>query len=160
VNEALVVRPAEAADENRWRELWDGYMRYLEREPVEELTRHTWARILDPAAPVHSIVAEHVSAGVLGIANYVIQENTLALTPSCYLADLYVDPVARAGGIGRALTDWLWAETQAQHWSKLYWNTRETNYRARTLYDSYTTHSGLLLYTLRNPSAQSVIAKS
>lgn len=148
------VRPVEAADEARWRELWDGYTRFYEREPEEEITRHAWARILDPAMPVFAVVAVDAVAGVVGIANYVIQESTSALTPGCYLQDLFVDPAARARGAGRALIDWLWDEVRARNWSSLYWNTRETNYRARALYDSYTPHSGFLRYVLRNPAAQ------
>jgi GNAT superfamily N-acetyltransferase len=147
----MVVRPIEERDEVRWRELWDAYTRFYEREPDEAITRHTWSRIFDPAAPVYAIVAELPEAGVVGIANYVIQESTSALTPGCYLQDLFVDPQARANGVGRALIDWLWAETVARGWSSLYWNTRETNYRARALYDSFTPHSGFLRYVLRNP---------
>jgi GNAT superfamily N-acetyltransferase len=147
----LVVRPAELADEARWRDLWDGYTRFYEREPVEEITRHAWRRVHDPAAPVHAIVAQDPAVGVVGIANYVIQESTSALTPACYLQDLYVDPAVRARGVGRALIDWLWTETRARGWSSLYWLTHETNARARALYDTYTPHSGFLRYALRNP---------
>ena len=147
----MVIRPVAEGDEARWRELWDAYTRFYERKPVEEVTRHTWARILDPQAPVSAIVAEHADAGVIGIANYVIQESTSALTPGCYLQDLFVDPQARANGVGRALIDWLWAEVQRQGWSRLFWNTKENNYRARALYDTYTPHSGFLRYVLDNP---------
>jgi GNAT superfamily N-acetyltransferase len=148
----IVIRPAEPADEPRWRELWDAYTRFYEREPVEAITRHTWARILDPAIPVHAIVAV-APEGVVGIANYLIHENTSALTPTCYLQDLFVDPAARAAGVGRALIDALWEEVKANGWASLYWQTKENNYRARALYDSYTPHSGFLRYVLRNDSS-------
>jgi GNAT superfamily N-acetyltransferase len=145
----LLIRPAEVGDEARWRELWDAYTRFYEREPDEAITRHAWARILDPAAPVYAIVAIRDGA-IVGIANYVLQDSTSALTPGCYLQDLYVDPAARTGGVGRALIDWLWAQTRANNWSRLYWNTKENNYRARALYDTYTPHSGFLRYVLVN----------
>ena len=103
---------------------------------------------MDPAAPVHAIVAEDGAAGVVGIANYLLHESTGALTPVCYLQDLFVDPAMRGGGVGKALIDWLVAETAAQGWSRLYWSTRENNYRARALYDKYTPHSGFLRYVL------------
>jgi len=148
---SLAIRPATAADEPRWRELWDAYTRFYEREPVEEITRHTWSRILDPAGSVHAIVAEQPGTGVVGIAHYLLQDTTSALTPGCYLQDLFVDPGVRGAGVGRALIDWLWRETVDQGWSSLSWQTRETNYRARMLYDSYTHHSGFLRYVLRNP---------
>jgi hypothetical protein len=75
--------------------------RFYEREPVEEITRHAWTRILDPVAPVYAIVAEDALAGVVGIANYLIQDSTSALAPGCYSQDLYVDPAIHARGMGR-----------------------------------------------------------
>lgn len=144
----MAIRRIEARDERRWRELFAQYTRFYEREPDEAITRHVWSRIMDPAAPVYAIVAEGGAAGVVGIANYLLHESTGALTPVCYLQDLFVDPAMRGGGVGKALIDWLVAETAAQGWSRLYWSTRENNYRARALYDKYTPHSGFLRYVL------------
>ena len=149
----VTIRKIEARDEARWRTLWDGYCRFYERELNEAVTRHTWARILDPASPVYAIVAERAGEGVIGMANYVIHENTWTLTPVCYLEDLFVDPSKRAAGVGKALIDWLVAQMKEQHWSRLYWHTRENNYRARGLYDKYTPHSGFLRYVINNPAA-------
>lgn len=149
----LAVRRIGAGDKPRWRELWDGYTRFYEREPSEAISQHTWARIMDPAYPVYAIVAEHNGADVVGIANYVIHENTSALKPSCYLQDLFVDPEQRAAGVGKLLIDWLVEEMKVQGWSRLYWNTKESNYRARGLYDKYTPHSGFIRYVIPNPSS-------
>lgn len=143
----VTVRRAEARDEARWRQLWDGYTRFYEREPDETVTRHTWARIMDPASAVWAIVAEH-DGHVIGIANCITQESTSMLAPQCYLSDLYVDPEARAGGVGRLLINWLVAESKARGWSRLYWHTKENNYRARGLYDQFTPHSGFLRYVI------------
>jgi GNAT superfamily N-acetyltransferase len=144
------IRKIEPRDETRWRDLWAGYCRFYEREPDETLTRHTWARMMDPASPVHGIVAER-DGRVVGIANYVVHENTSTLTPVCYLQDLFVDPDERAGGVGKQLIDWLVAAMKTQGWARLYWATRENNYRARSLYDKYTPHSGFLRYVVNNP---------
>jgi GNAT superfamily N-acetyltransferase len=146
----VTIRKIEPHDEQRWRELWEGYCRFYEREPSEPVTCHTWKRIMDAASPLHAIVAAHESDGVIGMANYIIHENTSTLTPVCYLQDLFVNPALRAGGVGRQLIDWLVAEMKRQNWSRLYWNTRENNYRARGLYDKYTPHSGFLRYVINN----------
>lgn len=143
------IRRIETRDERRWRELWDGYTRFYEREPSQEITRHLWQRIHDPASPVYAIIAEQ-DGEVVGIANYIIHENSSTLTPVCYLQDLFVDPERRGGRVGRLLIDWLVAEMKSQGWSRLYWNTRENNYRARALYDSYTPHSGFVKYVMQN----------
>ena len=142
------IRKIEARDRQRWGELWDGYCRFYEKDLSGPVTEHTWKRIMDPASPVHAIVAERAGEGVIGMANYIIHENTWTLTPVCYLEDLFVDPKVRAVGVGKQLIDWLVAECKAQKWSRLYWNTKETNYRARGLYDKYTPHSGFLRYVI------------
>lgn len=144
------IRKVEARDEMRWRELWDGYCRFYERELSESITRHTWARILDATSPVHAIVAERDEGSVVGVANYLLHENTSALGQVCYLQDLFVDSRQRAVGIGKQMIDWLIAEMKLQGWSRLYWQTKENNYRARGLYDKYTPHSGFLRYVVTN----------
>ena len=154
------IRRIEARDEKRWRELWDGYCRFYEREPSAPVTRYTWRRIMDAGSPLHAIVATQDKDLVIGIANYIIHENTATLTPVCYLQDLFVDPDLRAGGVGRQLIDWLVAEMKRQNWSRLYWNTKENNYRARGLYDKFTPHSGFLRYVINNAEVRGPAAKT
>lgn len=149
---AVVVRPAQGRDEPRWRELFDAYTRFYEREPNDAIARHAWSRILDAKSPVYAAVAE-LDGQVVGIANYLLHESTGSLQPVCYLQDLFVDPAVRGHGVGKDLIDWLVAEMKARGWSRLYWSTRETNYRARALYDQYTPHSGFLRYVILNPEA-------
>ena len=142
------IRKIKAADRVRWGKLWEGYCLFYERDLSGPVTEHTWKRIMDPEVPMHAVVAETKAGGVIGICNYVIHENTWTLTPVCYLEDLFVDPTTRAKGVGKQLIDWMVAECKRRNWSRLYWNTRETNYRARGLYDKYTPHSGFLRYVI------------
>jgi GNAT superfamily N-acetyltransferase len=144
----LIIRRAAPHDENRWRELFDGYCVFYKRTPSVALTRQTWRRIMDEASTIQAIVAEMPSEGVIGIANYVIHEHTLGLTPVCYLGDLFVDPTHRAAGVGEHLIGWLVAEMNREGWSRLYWHTRQNNYRARGLYDKFTPHSDFVRYTV------------
>lgn len=144
------IRKIQPQDQSRWRNLFDSYTRFYEREPSEAITKHLWARIIDPTSPVHAIVALDDSGSVVGIANYIIHESTSLLTPVCYLQDLFVDPELRANGAGGKMIDWLISEMKIQKWSRLYWNTKENNYRARGLYDKYTPHSGFLKYNIVN----------
>ena len=146
------IRKIDTRDEPRWRVLWDGYCRFYEREPNEPITRHLWARLTDFASPVHAIVAEDADKHVIGIANYLIHENTSLLTPVCYLQDLFVDPACRAVGVGQQMIDWLVAEMKTQGWSRLYWNTKENNYRARGLYDKYTPRDPFVRYVINRPA--------
>jgi GNAT superfamily N-acetyltransferase len=144
----VTVRTAAPQDERRWRELFDGYCVFYKRPLSEPLASYTWARIMDATVPVHAIVAEHETQGVIGIANYLIHEHTLGLTPACYLGDLFVDPTQRAAGVGEQLIQWLMDEMKRKRWCRLYWHTRLNNYRARGLYDKFTPHSDFVRYTV------------
>ncbi len=147
----ISIRNIAQQDEARWRELWTGYCRFYAHEPVEAVTQHTWARLMDERSPVFGIVAHDEDGVVVGMANYLLHENTSTLTPVCYLQDLYVDPNVRSSGIGKSMIDWLVAEMKTQHWARLYWSTKETNYRARGMYDKFGAHSGFLRYVINNP---------
>jgi GNAT superfamily N-acetyltransferase len=143
------IRPVQSSDHAAWRELWHGYCRFYETELSEEVTAHTWARILDPASPVRAIVAETTAEGVIGMANYILHENTWEMSPVCYLEDLFVKPSIRAQGVGHHLIAWLKTEMKTHGWSRLYWLTKENNYRARGLYDKFTPRDAFVRYTVK-----------
>lgn len=145
---SITIRTLTPTDEARWRELFDAYVRFYEREPDQAISLHMLDRANDPHSPVHAIVALDATGRVIGIANYLTHESTTQLAPVCYLQDLFVDSAARGSDVGKQLIDWLIAETQRRGWSRLYWHTRETNYRARALYDKYGPHSGFLKYAV------------
>ena len=146
----LVVRPAARGDFAQWLPLWEGYNAFYERTVAPEVTQTTWGRFFDAYEPMHALVAER-DGRLVGLVHYLFHRNTAMIQPTCYLQDLFVDPKTRAKGVGKQLVDWLVAEVKAQNWSRLYWATAETNYRARGLYDKYTPHSGFLRYVVKNP---------
>ena len=145
---SVQIRPAKAADEACWRELWAAYCGFYGAVVTEVVTTTTWQRILDAAFPVNAIVEEKAGS-VIGFANYLIHANTWNVEPICYLEDMFVDPASRAQGVGKACIDWLLAESARQGWARLYWHTRETNYRARGLYDKYGERSDYVRYAVK-----------
>ena len=140
------IRKIRSADRQRWGELWDGYCRFYERDLSGPVTEHTWKRIMDPASPVHAIVAERKGDGVIGICNYLFHDSTWSLQPICYLQDLFVDPDARGGGAAKELI--LACEQKAKEKGafRLYWQTQEYNGAARSLYDTIVPRSSFIVY--------------
>lgn len=139
------IRPAEAKDEARWRELWAGYIKFYRASVSEDVTANTWKQILDPKSNIAALVA--VRDGVIiGICNYLFHDNTWSTQPICYLQDLFVDPKARGGGAAKALI--LACEDQAKERGafRLYWQTQEYNAAARSLYDTITPRSSFIVY--------------
>jgi GNAT superfamily N-acetyltransferase len=142
----VMIREAEASDEAAWRRLWMGYLAHLNATVPDEITAHTWSRILSPGSPLFCrlAVAEHT---IVGFAVCLLHEGSWALTPHCYLEDLYVAPESRGRGAGRALIEDIRALAKARGWNRLYWHTREDN-PARHLYDGFASASGMVVYKL------------
>ncbi|MDQ2879388.1 MAG: GNAT family N-acetyltransferase [Pseudomonadota bacterium] len=147
-----LIRPVERADEGRWRSLWHGYNQFYGADLSDEITNHTWQRLLDPASPLFCRVAEYDGA-VAGFVHGVLHEGTWTTAPSCYLEDLFVDPDMRRRGIARLLIHDLTATCVAKGWSRLYWHTDRDN-PARALYDKFASADNFVRYRLTFPAAR------
>jgi GNAT superfamily N-acetyltransferase len=145
---APIIRDATAADEAAWRRLWDQYLAFYKVELADDVTAHTWARILEPSSRVAMRVAE-VEGTLAGFAIHHFHDSTWVKTPDCYLEDLFLDATYRGQGIGRALIDDLISIARAKGWSRLYWHTDRDNATARKLYDTYAPEDGHVRYRLR-----------
>jgi GNAT superfamily N-acetyltransferase len=146
---ATVIRSVVAADFAQWLPLWDGYNAFYGRSGPTALpagiTRSTWQRFLDPAEPVHALVAER-QGRLLGLTHYLFHRSTIHIELISYLQDLYTAESARGRGIGRALIEEVATRSRAAGCARVYWLTHETNQTARRLYDTLATNSGFIVY--------------
>jgi GNAT superfamily N-acetyltransferase len=149
MGDELQVRAVAESDFEPWLDLWDGYNAFYDRSGASALPRAvtdaTWARFLDPAEPMHALVAEH-RGRLVGLAHYLFHRSTTALQPVCYLQDLFTAAEARGRGVATALIDRVAAEAKRAGSARLYWQTHETNEVARRLYDAIAERSGFLVY--------------
>ena len=147
-----LVRSVLAADFARWLPLWEGYNAFYGRAgPTalpETVTRTTWARFLDPAEPVHALVAES-DGELLGLVHYIFHRSTISIPPVCYLQDLFTVEHGRGGGVGRSLIEAVAARAREAGAERLYWLTHETNHTAMRLYDAVAERSGFIVYRRR-----------
>lgn len=147
MTDAISLRDVQPEDEAAWRVLWAGYLAFYETALSPAVTDHTFARLLDPASPVRGRVAVRDGA-LVGFATIVLHEDSWALTPACYLGDLFVAPEARGLGVGRALIEDLMARGKQEGWSQIHWLTRHNN-PARKLYDTFATADDFVHYALQ-----------
>jgi GNAT superfamily N-acetyltransferase len=146
------VRDLTSTDETAWRRLWAGYCNFYEVVMPDEQTNYTFKRLIDPASTVKGLVVENPEGRIVGICNYILHENTWIPSPICYLEDLFVEPNIRGGGIGEAMIQELVDRLDTQGWSRLYWMTKENNYRARGLYDKFAKADGFVRYVVKKPA--------
>ena len=145
---SLQIRDAQPQDQADWLKLWSDYLAFYNVDLAEEVTAHTWARVMDPVSRLSMRLAV-LNGQTVGFAIHHFHDSTWVKTPDCYLEDLFIDETIRGKGIGRALIDDLIAISKEKGWSRLYWHTDENNQRARKLYDSYVESDGHIRYRLK-----------
>jgi len=155
------VRPIAQRDQPQWQVMWADYQAFYEVSLDAATTQALWSRLFDPASTIRGLVAEVVAepgrddvngqgTGVpIGLCHYILHANTWEIAPVCYLEDLYVQPGERARGVGAAMIEQLRTQMAEEGWSRIYWMTREDNYRARGLYDRFAKRDAFVRYVVR-----------
>jgi len=141
----LAVRPLRAEDREAWEPLWQGYLAFYEARLAQDVTDATFRRFLDPAEPLHALVAE-IEGRLTGFAHLLLHRSTWAMDCYAYLEDLFVAPDWRGHGVGRALIDAVEIAAREAHATRLYWVTRHDNATAQKLYDQVAERSPFIQY--------------
>jgi GNAT superfamily N-acetyltransferase len=145
---SVTIRDAGPADEAAWRGLWAGFLEFYQTRLDPAVTDRTWARLMDPAAPLKARLAV-VDGVVLGFAIHQHHPSTWVMGEDCYMEDLFVAPAARGQGLGEALIADLVALARTRGWHRLYWHTDATNATARRLYDRFVQPDGAIRYRMK-----------
>ncbi|RDI59795.1 GNAT family N-acetyltransferase [Microvirga subterranea] len=143
--DGIEIRPYTSDDRAAWDPLWQGYLTFYKASLAPEVTETTWRRLLDPAEPMHGLVAV-LDGEVVGIVHFLYHRSTWTTGDYCYLQDLFTSEKARNRGVGRALIEAVYERAQAQGASRVYWLTHETNTSAQVLYEKVAARSGFIQY--------------
>jgi GNAT superfamily N-acetyltransferase len=145
----MMIREPTLDDYPQWLSLWTGYNAFYGREGptalAPEITESTWRRFFDPDEPMHALVAER-DGKLVGLAHYLFHRSTTSIAPVCYLQDLFTSEEARGQGVATALVERASEEAKGHGSQRVYWQTHETNARARKLYDRIAERSGFIVY--------------
>ena len=144
----IVVNPITRQDRDRWAELWRGYLDFYETRLPPETYDHTWRQLIAADGPVHGLGARQdgATAPLVGIVHYLFHAHAWTTKEVCYLQDLFVDPAARRGGVGRRLIEAVAVAARERGCHRLYWTTKEDNAAARSLYDRIARLNGFIRY--------------
>ena len=142
----MTLRDVSEDDYINWYELWEKYNLFYKRSISEEISKLTWARILDPNFPMFSIVAE-LDGEIIGFTNYLFHPHTALLSDTCYLQDLFTVEPHRGKRVGRSLIEEVSRRAKERGSVQMYWMTHESNKEARILYDKIAKHSGFIVYS-------------
>lgn len=141
----IEIRRVESDERADWEPLWKGYLTFYNTALSPEQNDLTWARLHDPAEPMH-VLGAYVDGRLQGIVHYLFHRSTWTAGHYCYLQDLFVAEGGRNHGLGRALVEAVYAEARKVGASRVYWLTHETNDVARGLYDKIADRPGFIQY--------------
>jgi ribosomal protein S18 acetylase RimI-like enzyme len=143
----LSVRPATIEDLTAAVELFQGYLRFYEREhALDAVRRFLRERLAGGDSIIYLAFDEQAP---IGLAQVYPTFSSLSLARSWVLNDLFVDPEARGTGAGRALLRAVTAAAARAGAAYVALETAELNRRAQGLYESegFTVETGNRHYT-------------
>jgi len=143
----VTIRAIQEKDKNQWLKLWAGYLEFYKSTISTEQSELTWKRLINNELKMFGFVAENED-GVIGFTHCLFRPSTWTETDYCYLEDLFVDPMIRGKGVGRALMEKVVDLAKEKKSKRVYWTTQEFNKTARVLYDSITPVSEYVQYRL------------
>jgi GNAT superfamily N-acetyltransferase len=141
----IVIRPLRLDERADWEPLWKGYLDFYKTSVPTETYDVTWARLHDPAEPMH-LLGAYAGGRLCGIVHYLYHRSCWTIGNYCYLQDLFVAADSRKLGLGRALIEAVYKEARAAGASRVHWLTHETNATARALYDTLADRPGFIQY--------------
>lgn len=145
---ATSIAPLTADDHAEWIGLWQHYLDFYDMFLPEEISERTFAEMCDAEGAIQGVLARNRTGRAVGFAHWVAHRSTWSATPYCYLEDLYVDPVARGDGVGRALVEHVVAWAREHGCTRVHWVTHTDNAKARALYDAVAHRSGMVEYVI------------
>jgi ribosomal protein S18 acetylase RimI-like enzyme len=145
------VRALQAADRERWGELWQGYLDFYRSALPREITDLTWRRLLDPAHPFRGLAAVTGQDRIDGFVHFHVHGSTWAKVGYCYLEDLFVDSGCRGTGLGRTLIEGVYRAADEDGIERVYWHTEKTNEQAQVLYRQVAEQTPFVQYKRERP---------
>src|SRR5262245_24853234 len=103
-----------------------GYQAFYKVVIPAQTTAVTWARVHDPAEPMHALGA-YVDGRLCGIVHYLFHRSFWTIGDYCYLQDLFVAEGMRNLGLGRALIAAVEERARTAGASRVYWLTHQGN---------------------------------
>ena len=141
----VMVRDIAPQDQDAWRRLFHAYGVFYESELSDEVLDHVWSAIRGNA--IRAYVAEQDGV-VVGFAHARTHTATFSVGEDWYLEDLFVDPEARAGGIGTAIIEHLVKIARWEGGGTLRWVTAESNATAQRVYDKLAKRTTWVTYEI------------
>ena len=142
----ISIRPLEPSDKGDWHRMWTAYLEFYETSVSEDVYETSFARLLSNGAGEYKCLIAEVDGKPVGLAHFLYHRFMWSVEDTCYLMDLFTDPAMRGKGVGRALIEAVHDAAKSDGVPSTYWQTEESNYKGRMLYDQVATRAPFIIY--------------
>jgi len=131
-----VIRPVTDGDLDELLPMMVAYCHFYRTDPGREaLAELARALLADPDNEGVQLLARDDTGTAVGFATIYWSWDTTEALRIAIMHDLFVDPAARGGGVGRALIDACASEASRRGRERLVWETAPDNVTAQRVYD-------------------------
>ncbi len=142
----LTIRDLEKTDRLDWGRLWSDYLTFYQTSLPLPMFDLAFERLMSPDQNEFQGLIAQLDDQPVGFAHTLAHRHGWHEERVVYLQDLFVSPLARKGGVGRALVEHVYRRADEAGTPKVYWLTAKDNSKARMLYDQVASDSGFMVY--------------
>ena len=145
---AVSIRHLHKTDHAQWKKLWTDYLGFYKTTVSDQVYKTSFQRLISNDLREYQGIVVEWNEEIVGFSHYLFHRNLWSTQDTCYLSDLYVLPEMRGNGIARKLIAKVAEHAKDCGVKGVYWNTQETNYKGRMLYDQIAKKAPFIVYEI------------
>ena len=143
----FIIRKLKENDFSNWKFLWSDYLEFYKTN-VDDIVYHTtFKRLISKNNTSQKSFVADQNNELIGLVHFIYHPHNWKVEDVCYLQDLFVAPNIRGNGVGRALIEAVYLDSDQRKSPNVYWLTQDFNKQARILYDNLATVTPFIKYT-------------
>ena len=140
------IRELSENDFINWKKLWNQYLEFYQTSVEDLVYETTFKRLISNHHLSQNAIVAMQGNDLLGLVHYIYHPHNWKVENVCYLQDLFVLPIIRGTGVGRALIEAVYLAADNNETSTVYWLTQDSNKQARKLYDNIASVTSFIKY--------------
>ena len=148
MNRSVSVRNLDKKDHYQWEKIWTDYLSFYKTTVSDQVYKTSFQRLISNDLREYQGIVAELNEEIVGLSHYLFHRNLWSTQDTCYLSDLYVVPEMRGKGIARKLIHKVVQHAKDCGVKGRYWNTQETNYKGRMLYDQVAKKAPFIVYEI------------
>ena len=117
------IRKLSDNDFINWKMLWKQYLEFYQRSVEDIVYETTFKRLISSDYLSQNALVANEGKNLMGLVHFIYHPHNWKVEDVCYLQDLFVLPTLQGTGVGRALIETVYSETDKNRTSTVYWLT-------------------------------------